>query len=113
LDLLRGLNLALAFGLELAMLAAFGFAALQITDIFWLRVLLAVIVIAIAVTLWAFFAAPRSTMRLPMPGLLIFKVVLFALGALALLLTGQWLWALVLAALTLISFGLTAAFNQW
>ncbi len=87
---LRGLNLTLALALEIGMLAAFGFAGLAATEIWWLRWVLMLALPALAIVLWAVWAAPRARKRrLKGPALLLFKVVMFGAAAALLWASGQ------------------------
>ena len=101
---LRNGNLVLAFFLELtALLAYAAFGALAPEG--WLQPLTGVLAAGLFVVLWAIWAAPRSKRRLKGLNLLIFKVAMFLVAAVILVLIGQPGWALVLAVL--------AAVNLW
>jgi hypothetical protein len=84
---IKVLNLLLAFVLELAMLAAFGWAALQLGG--WQGWVAAVAAVALAIVLWARWAAPRSPRRLKGGALLGLKIVMFVLAVMALEVAGQ------------------------
>jgi hypothetical protein len=99
----RAANLTLAFAVELAMLAAFAVAGWSATDILWLRLLLAVGLPALAIGLWAIWAAPKAKTRLKRGKLLLFKLVLFGAATLG--------WALAGLALIAAIFGTLAAIN--
>lgn len=87
---LRAANLTLAFVLELAMLAAFSVAGYAATDVTWLRFTLAIGLPALAILLWAVWAAPKAgKRRLKMPGLLIFKIAIFGVATAAWWAAGQ------------------------
>ena len=103
LDLLKGGNLALAFALELAMLAAFAVWALSLDAALWIRWGIAAVLVAAAIGLWAVWAAPNSATRLGEPALTLFKIDLFGLAALAFFAARQPGWAA--------AFGLLAAAN--
>jgi hypothetical protein len=104
LTILKGANLALAFFVELAMLAAFAVSGFASTDILWLRLVLAIGLPALAIVLWGVWAAPKAgKRRLRQPALTVFKVALFGAATAALWAAGQG----VLAAL----FGAVAALN--
>lgn len=109
---LRGANLALAFLLELAMLAALAFAGWMASDVFWLRLVLAIALPGLAIVLWGLFAAPRSARRLEGRALLGFKIIIFAVAAAALWAAGQALAAVVFGALVAINLGLAGVFRQ-
>ncbi|RYE07782.1 MAG: DUF2568 domain-containing protein [Hyphomicrobiales bacterium] len=101
---LKNGNLALAFALELAMLAGFALAGWNATPVLWLRLLLAVALPAMAIFLWAVWAAPKAKKRRLKPGpLMLFKVIIFGFATLA--------WALAGAGLIAAIFGTLAAIN--
>ena len=100
---LRYGNLGLAFLLELA--ALLSFAAVGVLFSGWMQLIAGLIGAAAFIALWGLYAAPRSKRRLKGLNLLIFKVAMFLVAAVILVLIGQPGWALVLAVL--------AAVNLW
>ena len=112
MDILKAGNLGLAFALELVMLLAFGYWAFSAAPGGWLSWLAALAIIATAVAIWAIWGAPKSARRLKMPGLLVFKVVIFALAVIGLWVAGQPVWALVLAVVTAINLVLAGLWGQ-
>jgi hypothetical protein len=104
---MRALSLALKFLLELAAFAGLAYWGAQTS------VLLAIAAPALAIALWAVFAAPRSERRLPTPARVPFELGVFGLAALALLAAGAPVAALVLAVLALVSAALLTRFDQW
>lgn len=88
------------------MLAAFAFAGWAGPEPIWLKFILAIGWPALAIVLWAVWAAPKAGQRrLKQPALTIFKVVMFGVATAALWAAGQgWLAALFggLAALNLV-----------
>lgn len=105
-------NLALAFLLELVALAGFVLLAALLPDS-WLRLVGAALAAAAFVGLWAVFAAPRSRRRLAMPALLWFKLGMFAVAALGLVVAGLWFWAGVFAVLVAVNLMLMGYFRHW
>ncbi len=101
---MRAGNLALAFAVELAMLAGFATAGWAATPVLWLRLALAVALPGIAIALWAVFAAPKAKKRrlAPRP-LLLFKLVLFSLATLAWWVAGLPFIAAVFGALAAVN----------
>ncbi|GHG08812.1 YrdB family protein [Streptomyces filamentosus] len=80
----RVINELLAFVLEvvaLGLLAWWGWGAVEPTP---LRLLLAVAVPGAAAVLWGLFAAPKARIRVPLPGVLAVKALVFGAAALAL-----------------------------
>jgi len=111
---LRNGNLALAFALEIAMLAGFAAAGWAATPILWLRVLLAVGLPGIALARGGVWAAPNAKKRRLSPGpLLVFKLVIFSLATLAWWLAGQGLIAAIFGTLAAINLLGAAAFRQY
>jgi hypothetical protein len=84
MSLLKGLNLTLAFLLELVALGAFAYWGFTATDSTVLNIVLAIGLAVLAIVLWGIFAAPKSTRRLRGGALIAFKVVFFALACAAL-----------------------------
>jgi hypothetical protein len=109
---LRALSLALKFGLELAAVAAFAFWGATIGRGV-LSVLVAIAAPALAVVLWARFAAPRSKRRLPAAPRIAFEVSVFALAVVALIAAGAVPAAIVLGVLVAASTALLTALDQW
>ena len=110
---LRGGNLMLAFGLEVAMLAAFCYAGWMATPILWVRIVLAIGLPALAILLWAVWAAPKAgKRRLKMPALLIFKIAIFAMATAAWWVAGQSFVAAVFAALVVVNLAAASVFRQ-
>ena len=60
---LKAGNMALAFAVEIAMLAGFAFAGWAATDILWLRIILAIMLPGIAIAMWAVWAAPKASKK--------------------------------------------------
>ena len=105
-------NAALAFLLELAMLAALGLWAFHSTPGGWLSWLAAVAIVAAAILIWAVWAAPRSKTRLPPLPLLALKALLFGCAAIGLAAAGQAPLGVVLAAIAAVNLGLSARLGR-
>ena len=89
MQVLKNLNLLLAFVLELCLLAAFGYWGWQTGSTLAIQLALGIgMPLAVAVVWWL-FAAPKAPRRFKQPWLAILKIFLFAAGAGALALTGQ------------------------
>jgi hypothetical protein len=109
--MLKASNLALKFFLELAAFAALAYWGTTVGD-GAVSVLLAVATPAVAIALWAVFAAPKSQRRLPRGPRVAFELAVFGLAALALLAAGSTGAAAVFAALALVNAALLAAWDQ-
>jgi hypothetical protein len=84
-------NLALAFLLELAGLAAFGYWGFVVPDGLVLKLVAGLGLPILAAVVWGLFAA-RNASRLPAPGKLAVQLGWFAVAAAALALAGRvWL----------------------
>ena len=112
MEILKGINLGVAFALELAMLAGLGVWAFGLTEATPVRWALMVIVVALAVAAWAVWAAPKSTRRLNQPWLLVFKIALFGVTAVLLAQAGHSAWGWLLAVVAAISLGLAQLWQQ-
>jgi alpha-beta hydrolase superfamily lysophospholipase len=112
MQLIKGLNLALAFGLELAMLAALAYWGLETGGGTAARLLLAVGAPAAAVVIWSRWLAPTSGHRLRRPWLKIVTAVMFALAATALYAADQATLAATLGVAAAINVGLGLALGQ-
>lgn len=111
---LRSGNMLLAFLLEVAMLAAFCYAGWVATPILWLRIVLAIGLPALAILLWAVWAAPKAgKRRLKMPALIIFKLAIFAIATAAWWASGQAFIAAIFAVLVVINLLAMLAFKQF
>ncbi len=111
---LRQANLLLAFIIELGMLAALCYAGWTIPHVLWLRIVLAVGLPAIAIALWAMWAAPKAgKRRLKMPALLWFKIAIFLAAAAALWLAGEAFLASIFAVLAALNLSAAQLFRQY
>lgn len=112
MNALKSANLALAFLLELAALAAFADWGLGASAETLLKILLGVGTPVLAAVLWGVFAAPKSTRRLRGAAYLGFKLVFFGLAALALIAAGRGGLALLFAALVVVNVALLYFWRQ-
>ena len=115
LELLKMVNLGLAFLLELLILVIYGYFGYQFlpdgtSQI--LRYLLTAVMIAIIAVPWGNYLAPRALHRLQMPWLLIVKLVIMMLGILMLLNMQRTPFAIVLAIVVAIHYFLAVIWKQ-
>lgn len=111
---LKAGNLALAFAVELAMLAGFAVAGWAASPILWLRLALMLALPGIAIALWAVWAAPKAKKRRLRPRpLLAFKLAIFAAAVVAWWLAGHGFIAAVFGTLAAINLIGIAAFRQY
>jgi hypothetical protein len=110
---LTGWRLALAavrFVAELGMLAALAYVGWRIAaGNQGVAILLAVVLVAGAASVWGAFVSPRAAKRLEDPRRLAVEVVLFGAAVLGLLLSGEWVAALALG----LAYGVSAPVGRW
>jgi Protein of unknown function (DUF2568) len=106
---IRIIHYTIAFALEVALLVALALFGWRIGEAIWIDIATAVGLLAVAIGLWAYFAAPTSRHRLGMPWLAIFKAVMFGAGTLALWLAGEGGWAMGFGLVAAADLGLGAA----
>jgi hypothetical protein len=99
----KGINLALSFLLELAMLVAFGYWGFNTGDSTLVHILFGIGLPVIAIIIWSIYNAPMSKRRLPRTPRTILEVVMFSLAALMLALAGQTTWATLFVVLIVIN----------
>jgi hypothetical protein len=101
-------NEALAFLLELAMLAGLAWWGASLHASLLTRVLLAVAAPLMVAVVWGLFAAPRSRFRLPLAGVLAVKTVVFVATAIAVYSSGLHVPAIVIGAVAFLNAGIAA-----
>lgn len=100
------LSHTLALVLEAALLVLLGLWGFNLVAGPWLNWLAMLVVLSAAIGLWGWLAAPKSTRRLHMPWLFLFKIFMFSAGTLAALGIYQLMWALVFGGLAIVHLGL-------
>jgi len=95
--LLKSINLAVAFLLELAMLVAYAGWGFHIGTTTLLKILLGIGTPILVAVIWSIFMAPRSQKRLQGRTYLILKVALFGLAIAALIVVGELAYGIVFA----------------
>lgn len=103
MQMLKTINQIVAFLLELGMLAAVGRWGYLQGKSSWAKYLIAILLIAVVVALWGYFAAPKSAHRLSLGYRIIFEFGLFMVATFMLYRSGYTNYAL--------SFGLVAVLN--
>jgi hypothetical protein len=112
MTLLRSINLAIAFLLELCMVFSLGYCGFYSSSNSLIKLALALGLPAIAIGLWAHFAAPKSKHRLANPYLIVFKLVLYFGTALFLYQTDKPVSAFILAGTATVSELFTLYFKE-
>jgi len=103
MDMLKGINLALAFLLEIAMLVGFGYWGFHTDSSTLVQWILGIGVPVIAIVIWSIFNAPLSKRRLARTPRTILEVIMFGLGALAFFAAGQTTLAAIFVVLIVIN----------
>ncbi|HEY2505138.1 MAG TPA: YrdB family protein [Streptosporangiaceae bacterium] len=106
---LHAVNEAGAFLLELLLLAGLCWWGAAQHDAVAIRVFLAVVAPAAAMIAWGLLAAPRARIRVPLPGVLAVKVVVFGAGVVAVYSIGQHVLAIAFALVAALNTGIAAA----
>ena len=99
----KALNMAVAFILELAMLAAFAWWGFHTGDSTIVRILLGIGVPVLVAVIWGIFMAPNSSRRFKGAAYLLLKIVLFGLAVAALVAVGQMILGIILGVVFLVN----------
>jgi hypothetical protein len=110
---LKALNSGIAFALELAMLAAFGYWGYWYGAEVWIKWVYALGIPALVIVIWGFFFAPKSNRRLPLLPGVIFSLGLVLLSAVALFYANQVYLALGIAVVAIANRALVFVWRQW
>ncbi|HEY7341850.1 MAG TPA: YrdB family protein [Ktedonobacterales bacterium] len=112
LTVLKGVNLGLAFLLELGVLAALGYWGFTVGPTTLLKFVLGLGAPALAVVIWAIFGAPNSSTQLQGAAYLALQFVFFGGGALALVVSGQRGLGIAFALIALVNCTAAAIWRQ-
>ena len=112
MELLKNINLALAFLLELCMLAALGYWGFTLDQGLAIRVGAGLGVPLLAAVVWGVLLAPRASNRLQEPLHMILELIIFGLAIAALYAAGRPGLALAFAIVYLINLVLRYAWGQ-
>lgn len=100
MDILKMLNLAVRFLLELCMLAAIAFWGFKTQSSGFMKILFGIGLPLLVAVLWGMFLAPKATQPLRGASFLTLELILFALGFFALFAAGKptlaWIYIIVL-----------------
>lgn len=113
IETLKFINAALAFLLELAMLAAFGYWGFHGDKSLLAKWILGIGLPVITVVVWGMYLAPRAAHRLGNIGGNLLSLILFLLAAAALLSTGQTSLAIIFAVTAILNRVLILLWKQW
>lgn len=109
---MRSTNLALAFLLELALLGSLAYWGYRLDAGVAVRVVAAIGAPVLLGLTWSLIAAPTAKRRLTSERLVLFKLLVFTLGAGLLWSTGQHGLAIVLEVVALANLGLSIAWRS-
>jgi hypothetical protein len=112
LTALKNANLALAFFLELAVLAALGYWGFHTGQGILARIGLGIGIPVGAVIVWALFGAPQAIWHLQGFWFLLLQVVFFGSGAVALMAASQRTLGIVFALICVVNLALIYAWAQ-
>ena len=113
LEPLKAINTGLAFLLELAMLAAFGYWGFHGEKSVWVKWGLGIGTPLAVAVLWGLCLAPKANHRLNITEGLILSLGLFCLAALALYQTDHLALAIVLTVIAIVNRVLALLWKQW
>ena len=80
------------------MLGSFAYFGIQKGSSTFIKYASAIVIVAVAIFLWSYFAAPRSAHRLRMPYLAIFRLAMFLIASYLLHRCDQTKFAIIMAA---------------
>lgn len=109
---MRSLNLAFRFVLELTVLVALFMAGTSLSDEPLISLGLGVGLPIVAIAVWGLFVAPKARRRLEDPARLVVELGVFGAGAIAFVLSGNLILAVLLAAAAVISVVLMFLWGQ-
>lgn len=112
LALFKTLNLALAFFLELCLLAAFGYWGFQLKQGLFVRILAGVGLPVLVAVLWGVFLSPKAVVPLVFPVKMCCKTLLFGTAVALLYSTGRTTLAISFGVATAINFLLIIIWKQ-
>ncbi|MEP7285724.1 MAG: YrdB family protein [Chloroflexota bacterium] len=101
--ILKSINLAVAFLLELCMLAALAYWGFQTGGNLPFKIVLGIGAPLIAIVIWSQFMAPLAKKRLTGWAYLLVKSIIFGVAALGLALAGQSTLAIIFAAVAVLN----------
>jgi hypothetical protein len=81
MEIIKAINLGLAFLLELILLVAVGYFGFTLHAPLYIKLLVGLGAPVLVGIVWGLFAAPKSERRLHQPGLTVLKLGLFGVGA--------------------------------
>ena len=112
IEILKGLNLALSFILELIAVGAFAYWGFNASENTLLRIILGIGAPLAMIVIWGIYLAPRSPRRLKGPVLSVATLIIFGLAGAALAAAGQTTAAAIFLAAAAVNLVLAAVWQQ-
>jgi Protein of unknown function (DUF2568) len=112
-ETLKAINAGLAFFLELAMLAAFGYWGFYGDKSLFVKWMAGIGLPVLTAIVWGIFLAPRAAYRLNSISGNLLSLVLFLFAAAALFYTQHTLLAIVFASIAVVNRALILIWKQW
>jgi hypothetical protein len=109
---MRSLNLAFRFVLELTVLVALFMAGMSLSSDLLIGTALGLGLALVAIAIWGLFVAPKASRRLEDPTRVVVELGVFGAGAIAFVVSGNLVLALLLAAAAIISVMLMFLWGQ-
>jgi hypothetical protein len=100
---IKSINQLVAFSLELVMFFGIGYWGFQQGKTGIIKWIIAVACFALAITLWAIFASPKSTHRIKFPHRILFELFMFAICSVALYKTNNIKFSIIFTIVFIIS----------
>ncbi len=113
MDILKSINAALAFFLELTMLVAFSYWGFHGDKSNWMKWVLGIGTPVVVAVIWGLFLAPKADYRLDMMAGIVLSLVLFAAAVIALYQTGHPAMAITFALLIIFNRIFLLIWQQW
>jgi hypothetical protein len=112
IEVLKGINLAASFILELCALGAFAYWGFNASDNALIQTILGLGAPLVTAVIWGVFLAPKSSQRLKEPALSVAKLIIFTLAAVALAAAGQMTTAAIFMAAVTVNLVLAMIWKQ-
>ncbi|MCA9346851.1 YrdB family protein [Candidatus Saccharibacteria bacterium] len=103
MEILKSINLAIRFMLEICTLIATGMFGFSLSKNIILRVVLAIVCTAIIAVIWGLFVAPKASQRIELPWRILLEMVVFGIATMSLIRTNHVYLAMVFAIAVIIN----------
>lgn len=103
MEIIKAINLFVAFFLEIAMIIAFAYFGFHYPENMVMKYLMMIGLAFAAIVLWGYFAAPKSKHRLQQPARTLFILAIFGTSIFLLNVTGKTMLAAIFAIMVIIN----------